>query len=258
MAKSKGAAAAANVDPFAAATRPTAAGGKVSDAPRFAVEDITVYDGTPLTKAILHESILRYAEGKRMVDDGTTMKDTHKPNVLKFARTKFAQVWLTASKRPKNPIIMLDSSGVGQTLKVMFFNNQVVLDENSYASLANSIGAAEAERWSIKRDNFIINPEILTLTTKVKKDGVVVEQNVLQAIKEALMEKFAPSPEILRGMFKVIPEFKTKKGLIDAGPSLVAPDKTPASVNRLAQFLADGGFTTQVREGSGGEAEDGD
>lgn len=256
MAKSSSAG--ASVDPFASAKRKVPAASKKAEANIIPAQDFTSYDGGKFTLKQSQEAIVGYAEGHEQFESGKAMKDLHRPTVLALARTKFAEQWLFNGGRPKNPALTSDPTGKGAFLKVLFFDSANKLDENSYATLANLIGAKNAEQVTVQRDDFLINPEMLTkadgspVTCLCRKDGKVVEQPVLQAIKEALQERFAPSPEVLANLFQVIPQFHTMKGLIDKGPALVTSGKTAADAQRLAQFIVVGGFTTQVRAGADG------
>lgn len=239
-------------NPFASAQRKAPAGAKKSDAPIYPAADTKTYDGGDYKRAQIVESINAYASGHEMFEQGKAMKDTSRPTILVVARTLFARDWLNAGKRPSSPALVTDANTVGTMLKVIFMDSVKKLDEGSYGTLANLIGAANAEQLTVKRDDFQINPEFLDQTVDVKKDGKVVKQNVMQAIAEALQDKFAPSPHVTAGLFTVVPRFETVKGLIDKGPNLVCPDKSPASAARLAQFLEVAGFTTQIKTGATG------
>lgn len=241
-------------NPFAAAKPKTSASAAKSQAEVIPAQDFTAYDGGEYTGTQVQESIQNFIEGKEQFDQGEAMMKASRPTLNAIGRTFFARFWLkNRSVRPSSPIIATDPLGRGKSVKMIFQDSVAKLDENSYTALASLIGAQHAEELTVKRDDFQINPDVLGLTVKVKRDGKVVSQNVMEAIAEALQEKFAPSPEIVAGLFTVVHNFSTTKGLIDKGPSLVAPDASDASAQKLAQFLEVGRFVTQIKPGSQGE-----
>lgn len=249
---SKSAGAAPN--PFASAKSKgagTASSPKASNV--IPAQDFESYDGGKYTKAQVAEAIESYVDGKEKYDSGETMMKANRPTVMALARTFFAKDWLMRGARPKSPLIAVDPSGRGASMKSIFTDSKAKLNEESYAALANLIGAAKAEQVTRKADEFHINPELLDQTVAVKKDGKVVQQNVMMAIAEALQDRFAPSPEIVANLFQVVHIFETQKGLIEKGLELCCPDKSPASAIKLAQFLEVGRFVTQLRPSGGGD-----
>lgn len=239
-------------NPFGAAQPKVAKSAAKASADIIHAQDFTSYDGGVYKQAQVAEAIENFIEGSEQFKQGDAMMKANRPTCLALARTFFAKRWAMAGSRPSSPIIATDAAGRGKQMKAIFTDSVKKLDENSYAALANLIGAANAEAVTSKRDEFVINPELLDQTVKVKKDGKVVDQNVMAAIAEALQDRFAPSPDVLANLFQVIHKFETIKGLIDKGPSLVLPDKSPASIMNLARFLEVGGFTTQLRPGASG------
>jgi hypothetical protein len=239
-------------NPFASAARKPTAAAKKSDSPIIVADDTKTYDGGIFSKSQVADAIVGYAEGHEQFEQGKAMKDTNRPVLIAVARTRQAESWMMLGARPKNPKMVTDPKGTGPVVGVQFNDSVNNLDENSYATLANLIGVNNAEQLTIKRDDFVINPELLGETAKVKRDGKIIDQNVMTAIAEALQERFAPSPEILAALFQVVPKFTTTKGLIDKGLSLVTSGKTPADALRLATFLEVGRFTTQLKVGASG------
>jgi len=240
------------VNPFAAAQRKAPSGAKKSDAPIIVAADTKTYDGSMYSKSEVIGAINGYVEGHQLFEQGKAMKDVGRTTIVAVARTKYAQEWLMNGKRPSNPKMVTDETGDGAMLSVIFMDSVSKLDEISFGNLASLIGEDKAEELTLKRDDFVINPELLDQTVLVKKDGKNIKQNVMDAIAEALQDKFGPSPEILASLFQVIPKFETTKGLIDKGLELVAPDKSADSAEKLARFLEFGRFTTQIKTGATG------
>ncbi len=253
MAKASPAAKAAP-NPFETAQRKPTVSTKAADANIIVAQDYTAYDGAFRTEAETIEAIDNYVEGATLFNQGRTMKDTNRPVILSLARTMYARDWLMRGARPSNPKVAATADGRGSQIGVLFFDSVNKLDANSYGALANLIGAKAAEEVTLKRDDFIINPEVLGNEATVKVDGKIQKMNVMDAIAKALQDAFSPSPEMLRSLFQVIPKFETTKGLINKGPALVTTGKTPADAVRLAQFLEIGDFTTQLRPGASGKA----
>jgi hypothetical protein len=245
------AAKAAPVNPFAAAAKkaPAKAVGKVR--PIFVAAPFIGPDGNVrYTKAEVVEGIENYVEGHTLFEQGKAMKETNRPILLDVARFEQAKEWLVQGKRPENPALTTNEAGNGTTVKVVFMDSSNKLDDFQFSQLANLIGQDKAEENVTRRHEFAINPELLDQDTEVVKAGKVVKQNVMEALTEALQEKFAASPHILAGLFTATEVFHTNKGLIDKGMQLVAPTKTPADAYRLAQFLEAGRFTTQIKTGA--------
>lgn len=246
------------VDPFAVAVKKTP-GGKKASSGVIVAEDFRDAAGKLISsKDDIVSAIEGYVEGATLFDQGKAMKDTHRPTLLRFARSRFCQDWLMQGKRPSSPMLTTAESGDGTFLRVVFMDSVNKLDESSYNLLATCLGSTDiCDKHVTKRTDFLINPELLEEVVDVKgKDGKVEKQTVLQALKDAIMEKFAPSPNILAGLFQAIPVFQTQKGLIDKGLQLVCPDKSPTSAVRLAEFLEKGRFTTQLKPGVAGKGED--
>jgi hypothetical protein len=251
MAKATPASSAPN--PFTTARRKAPAGSKKSDANIITACDFVSYNGGAFSKNDVVQALDAYCEGHTMFEQGKAMKDTNRPTLLYLARTMFAKDWLMQGTRPKNPKVCSTEDGRGRHCAVLFFDSANKLDNGSFASLANLIGRENADALTIQRDDFTLNPELLYEKVKVKgRNGKEVEMVVMDAIAEAIQDKFAPSPEIARDLFTITPMFTTSKGMIDKGPQLVCPDKSPASAARLAQFLELGRFTTQIKPGASG------
>lgn len=231
----------APVNPFAAAQRQAKVANKKPQANVFIASSPDV-----------EQAIVNYCNGDEMEKQGKSMKGTSRPIVLDFAMPKFAEQWLMLGKRPANPKVASSDGSDGAFLGIQFKDQSVKLNPDTFTLLANCIGAAKAEEVTIQRDDFTINPDILEERVKVKVDGKVQEMRVMDAIAKALQGAFAPSPEILANLFKVNEKFETTKGLIDMAPSLVAPDKTPNSVQRLVQFLKDFCYTPTLKPGANG------
>lgn len=213
-------------------------------------QDIKTYDGNDYTKVALTEAVNAFVEGSELFDQGKTMRDTNRVPILALARTVFAKNWQRYGKRPDNPIVATDELGRGKTVKVIFQNSSNKMDETSYATLANLIGAAKAEEVTLKRDDFLINPDVLEQEVEVSIGGKKSKMRVMDAIAKALQSAFAPSPEILENLFQIVPKFETRKDLIDMGLQLVGSANAQETAIRLAQFLEVGRFTTQLKPGA--------
>jgi hypothetical protein len=238
-------------NPFATASRkPTAATKKVAGN-IFTPQDMTTYDGAKFSKDDIAGAITAYGEGHTMFEQGKAMKETNRPTILAVARTKQAEKWLMEGARPSSPKLHATDDGSGEFTTVIFMDSVVKMDDDRYANLANLIGAEAAEENTVRRDDFIINPELLGEKCKVFIDGKIQELTVMDAIGRALQTAFAPSPAVGSALFHTAAVFSTKKGLLDKGIQLVTSGKTPADAQRLAQFLEVGHFTTQVKPGGG-------
>lgn len=249
------AAPAAAPNPFAVATRKVPASAGKTAANFIPPKDITTYDGAAYTAAEVADAINNYCEGAKKFDEGDAMKKATRPILLAIGRTVFSQQWLMDGTRPSSPTLSTSPNGKGTMIKFVPTDSVAKLDDNSFATLAGLIGATKAEACVTKRDDFVFNPELLDEVVDVnvlQADGSfrVEKQRVMDAIAAALQKTFAPSPDILGGLFKVVPVFQTNKGLIDQGLALVAPDKTEASKIRLAQFMDVGKFVTQLKPGN--------
>lgn len=247
MAKAKTAA----PNPFGAAKTKAPAGVSKKDDEAIVAQDFTSYSGDKFSKDDTTEAIHNFCEGSSLYKSGESMMKSSRPVILHLARTMFAKRWLSLGKRPSNPLVSTDPGGRGDRLKVVFQDRATKLNDESYAALANLIGAEAAEVSTLKQDEFQINSELLHQEVDVKRDGKVVKQTVMEAIAEALQEKFAPSPEILAELFEVNHRFETQKGLIDKGLQLVAQGSSDSvAATKLAEFLVVGNFTTQLKPGS--------
>jgi hypothetical protein len=240
-------------NPFASAAPKVAKSAAKAQGEFIPAQDIQTYDGGVYKQAELVEAIEGFVTGSEQYKQGDAMMKANRPPILALARTEFAKRWAMRGNRPDNPLVTTQPNGQGTRLKVVFTDSVCKLDENRYTELANLIGASAAEELTVKRDDFIINPELLDQTVKVKRDGKVVDQNVMEAIAEALQDRFGPSPDILTNLFQVVHKFETVKGLIDKGPQLLLPDKSAASIANLAKFLEVGHFVTQLRPSGGGD-----
>jgi len=240
----------AAIDPFASAKRKAPAAASKAAADIIPAQDITTYDGNSYTKQVLSDAVEAYVQGAEWFDQGKTMKDTNRGPILSLARTVFARDWYRSGKRPSNPVVSTDVNGRGKTVKVVFMNTRNKLDETSYASLANLLGAKSAEEHTLKRDDFLINPDVLEQDAEVLIDGKKQKMGVMSAIAKALQSAFAPSPDILANLFQIVPKFETNKDLIDKGLELVGTSNKQESEIRLASFLEIGRFTTQLKPGA--------
>jgi hypothetical protein len=241
----------ATVNPFAAAAKKSSTSASKPARSVFIAEAHVGPDGRVLyTKDDVIAGIENYVEGHTMFEQGKAMKDTNRPIVLDVARLRQSKEWLTAGRRPENPSLTTREDGDGTFVKVIFMDSVNKLDDFQFGQLAQLIGQKAANENTIHRHEFAINPELLDQDVQVNKDGGVVTQNVLEAMTEALQEKFGPSPEILAGLFKAVDKFHTKKGLIDKGLQLVGANDLKNDAYRLAQFLELGRFTTQIKTGA--------
>lgn len=238
-------------NPFASATRKPTAAVKKQVGNIVLPQDMKTYDGGVFSKQDITESIVNYAEGHRMFEQGKAMKEASRDTILKVARTKQADKWLMEGSRPSSPKLFADANASGEFATVVFMDTSNKMDDDRYTELANLIGVAAAEENTIRRDDFIINPELLGETCKVLFDGKITEMTVMDAIGKALQAAFSPSPTIGSALFHTVPKFETVKGLIDKGIQLVTTGKTPADSERLARFIELGRFTTQVKPGGG-------
>lgn len=235
-------------NPFASAQRVAPASASKVAGNIYVASNLTAFDGSNLTTAQVVESVKNYSQGKELADQSKALLENNRPTVLKFAETKFAQQWLMSGGRPDNPRIVIDSFASGPQLQVAFLDSCVKLDENRYSVLESHLGPVAAEENVVKRDQFFMNPELLEEVVEVNSNGKRVKMRVMDAVAEALQVWFAPSPEILTSLFSIKPIFTTKKGMIDRAPSILCPDKSPASAVRLAQFIQDL-VTVQIKVG---------
>jgi len=229
--------AAAAVDPFAAATKKTTSTLK-SKSPIYVAASLAGLDGKVIyEKSDIISAIENFAKGHKLEEQGKAMKEQARPVATTGAKYHFTRDWVQARTRPESPKYVTNDIGDGVYLSVSFNDASRKLDDAGFNQLAALIGQKNAEENVIRRHNFFINPDSLSNSAKVMKNGKVAEQNVMDAIKEALQEKFGPSPEVLAGLFQAVEIFETKKGLIDKGLEFVAPGKTAADAERLAHFL---------------------
>jgi len=241
MAKST---ATAGINAFAAATRkPTATTSKKKGNIVIA-RDIDTYAGVHFPRIQVAEAINSYIEGHNLFEQGKALKDLHRSTIIGVAYTEQAIKWMNQGARPDNPKMYPDPDA-SSFISVVIQDSVNKLDDNKYAALANLIGPAAAEASTVRRDDFSINPDSLGLTCKFVIDGKTQEATVLEALGMILDHAFAPSPQILQGLFQVNPVFTTKKGLIDEGKTLTG------NAQKLAQFLEAGHFVTQLRPGGG-------
>lgn len=228
----------APVNPFAAAAKKGSSTLK-SKSPIYVAKDCKDFVTGKLTysRDEVANALENVAEGVKMIALGDAMKEQNRPIVEVFATTNFVQDWVLAGSRPENPKVVQNEIGDGYHCQVSFVDSAKKLDDNQFGKLANLIGAEKAEESVERRHDFTINPDLLGDEVNVKKDGKVVKQNVMEAITEALQDRFGPSPEILGSLFVAKEVFTTKKGLIDRGIQLVTTGKTTADMARMAQFL---------------------
>lgn len=241
------------VNPFSSAAKKPASSLKKSTRPIYIASDVHDLNtgGLLYHKAEVEQGIHNYIEGHTQFELGKAMKDTNRPIVLNFTRQNFAKEWLMNGSRPENPAIQNKEDGSGDQLKVIFQDSTAKLDDAQFDQLSSIIGQTNADAETIRRNEFTVNPELLDEKVKVTtKNGKIEEQTVMDAMVEALQEKFGPSPEILANLFKAKEVFETKKGLIDRGLKYVASGKTDQDAARLANFLEVGRFTTQIKVGA--------
>lgn len=228
---------AVKVNPFAAAAKKTTSVLK-SKSPIYVADAIVGPDGEIVhSKEEVIRSIERVAEGVRLENMGKSMKEQNRDVLTAFATSRFTQDWVNKRTRPENPKVVTNEVGDGVFCTVGFVDSAKKLDDAQYSDLVAMVGAAKAEDCVIRRHDFTIEPTLLDQTCKVNKGGRVIEQNVMEALTEALQEKFEPSEGILAGLFVAKEKFETKKGLIDRGPELVTTGSSSADAARLAQFL---------------------
>lgn len=241
-----------SVDPFAAATKKPTSSAKKSDVPIYVASDLKDSLGNLIfSKTDICNAIDNYIEGHNLFEQGKAMKDSSRPVALAFARQSFAENWVMQGYRPKNPKIQTEEDGKGNQLGVIFQDSVSNLDENSYAQLVSCIGKANAEENVTQGNEFTINSELLDEVVEVSdNNGGTKQQTVMAAMIEALQQKFAPSPEILKNLFSAKPIFETKKGLIDRGLKYVTNGKTSKDIARLVDFMQVGKFTTQLKIGA--------
>lgn len=234
----------AAINPFAAATKKAPAEKKALSNVLLPADYVGPDGKVIATKKQLIDAVNNYAKGSTQKKEGESMMTTTRPTILQFVRKAFAMNWLTSSKRPGSPKLVTQDDGKGTFVSVSFQDRERKLDEHEFSRLAALIGQKEAEKFTVKRHEFLINPDTLdnadgtpNVVDVKGKDGKTVQMSVMDAMVEALQEKFSPSPDVLGALFHAVDKFHTKKGLLDMGVQLVAPDKSPASAVRLAQFL---------------------
>jgi hypothetical protein len=239
------------VNPFAAAAKKSTSSPKAPSRPIYVADDLLGLNGQLVyRKDEVAEAIHNYGAGHVQFEQGKAMKDTNGPIIKTWTRAHYCNDWLLGGQRPANPAITNKDTGDGDHMKVIFMDSCMKMDDFQFNALVGLIGQKAAEDNVIRRNDFMINPELLDQKVKVQQGSKVVEQTVMDAIIAALQEKFAPSPEVLGSLFTAVEKFETKKGLIDKGLQLVTTGKTPADAQRLAQFLEIGRFTTQLKVGA--------
>lgn len=204
------------------------------------------------TSPVESQAIIDYCEGKKFEDQGKAMKETARPQVMALAMSNFIADWLTTRKRPDNPAV---ASGIGadaRYININFVDKPVMLNDESFAQLANLIGAQAAEDNTFKADIFSLNADLMEVEADVTINGKPAKMRVMDAIGAALQQVFAPSPAVLSGLFSVKQVFTTVKGLIDKGPNLVAPDASNISKAKMKEFLEIAAATPQVKPGAMG------
>lgn len=236
----------ATVNPFASAAANAKKPGETKkDRPIFVPSDFYGENGSLVFSAqTISESIVSYSDGNALMEQGKAMKDAASPVIEGWTEHKFCEEWIKKGTRPENPALMSAPTG-GTTLKFIYMDSMKKLDDAQFAHLAQVIGTDAAESNVVRRHEFTINSDVLDQDTSVNQNGKVVKMNVMEALTEALQEKFGPSPDILAALFIATEKFHTQKGLIDKGLQLVQPNPY-----RLAEFLQAIRATTQIKTGA--------
>lgn len=244
----------ASVDPFAA---PPASGKKLSaKQPILVAKDFTGYDDRTYTKNEVIDAILGHNEGHRLYEQGDAMKKKFRSTVLMFARMFFADAWLKSPSRPKNPKIFTNEAADGEFATAIFQNSSNLLDDESFAVLANLIGTGNAEQWTTRTPTYVFNNEALQEECEVIIDGKKQKMTGINAVRQILQRAFADNPEFLAKLLIPKTNFKTVKGILDKGPEFIGSAYNPANVRRLAEFMEVSKITTQIKPGGSEEVED--
>ena len=235
-------------NPFASAAKKKA-GPAAKARPIYIADDVKAAAGHTLYRADeVAAAIKSYNDADSELKKAEAAQAASRPIIVGWTKAHFTQDWLMGGTRPENPSIM--SASDGDQMKVLFIDKAAKLDEFQFSQLVDLVGQDEADANVIRRTEFTINPELLEETVKVADGSKVVEQTVMDAIIAALQVKFAPSPDILAGLFTAKEKFETKKGLVDKGLALATSGKTPQDAEKLGQFLDIIRCQTQLKPGA--------
>ena len=196
------------------------------------------------------DAIRYYAAGCVLEDKSKNLKTANRPVIFSFATQEFAKQWVADGTRPDNPKVITDPIGQGTHVGVTYYDQEQNLTDEQFERLSALIGVAQAEAWTIKHDEYILNHEMLEREVKI---GNQVGR-VIDFLDEAITAKFKAVPEVVEGLLTAKPVFKTRKGLIDQGLKFVGDDRKRAA-SKLCEFLEVANIKKGLKTGAGSEIE---
>lgn len=225
------------------------------------VTGVTIY-----TKEQIIEAMHQLIEGKSLESKAKALISTAEPVVRDVARRAYVRLWTADGNRPKkNPKLVENPNGVGSWITTVVTDAERILDDGTFAKLADVIGKDNAHSVTIRRDEFALNPtkmemEVPGLQVEATDDdgeplkdvaGRVIMRNatVMDLVDQAITEKFDKYPDILDGLFTKKPVFKTKKGMIDRLLGFIGMGGNNNRVEKLNEAMVAGRVTIQLRPG---------
>jgi hypothetical protein len=214
------------------------------------------------TRQQVVDAMHQLIEGKILESKAKALISTAEPLIRNVARRAYVKLWADAGNRPKkSPKLVENPNGVGSWITTVVTDAERILDDGTFAKLAEAIGKENAQSVTIRREEFSLNPaklEVEVPNVKIEatdddgeplKDaaGKVIMRNatVMDFVDQAITEKFAAYPDLLDGLFTKKPVFKTSKGMIDRLLGFVGM----GNHNRLEEAMVAGRVTIQLRPG---------
>jgi aspartate 1-decarboxylase len=198
----------------------------------------------------IEEAIIGYAKGKEQEKAGQALMETHKPALGEFARRRFAQLWAVQGARPKSsPKFTTKEDGTGTQIVMSFIDRPTNMSDETFADLAELIGAENAELAVDRFTQYTIDAAIAKREITINGQKATFQEHMEKALLAYFPEEHHES---LGAMLKPKEVFQTRKGVIDKALDFVGRTH-PKAADRLAEFLVRARIIVAYKPGAVGE-----